>query len=128
MMLRFSFGFMCLLAVLPAGCGGSDSKGDDGCPSIARPYLSVSVVDDTGTRICDAQVTVEVSGQTLSPGAEGTPCKYQTFEGELEAEHRITVTADGHQPYTASVRVSTDECGGPKTQELQLQLTRGPGR
>jgi len=95
------------LALAASACGPGTA-----CTEEARPGLEVVVVDEDGTRICDATVVANdgTDDETLSPSGEAADCIYF---GATEKAGTYTISAskaDFVDASEADVVVGEDEC------------------
>jgi hypothetical protein len=111
-------GLLAVASVL--GCGSGDAEG---CPGIARAFVTVIVTDAVSqARICDATVSVRVGDLDYELQAAGNPCSYLGMRGELNAEHAISVVKTGYQAFSRTVTVPESGCGLADTQTVEAKL------
>lgn len=102
---------------LALGACGPDC---DDRPPIGTNALSIEIADaDSGERVCDASVTVEVDGRST------TLAKLCPYSGGAGAgRYKISVARDGYETTSLEVVVSADECSVPVTRDVTIRLER----
>lgn len=105
-----------LLALLLSGCPDLEVT----CTTDARASVQVTVIDDAGNNLVDADVTWT--------GDDGVPTSCENNGGgeyvcgyEVSGEVTIDATRAGHEPASELVVVETDECH-VITEQLTLSL------
>ena len=124
------FGAAVLIGVSGAvGCSNKE------CPPIAFAYFDVIVSDaTTNASVCNVQVRVQVDeiDYLISEDA-GSGCAMQNdgrchcvaWNGKLNAEHTVMVTASGYKPFVATLFVKGGSCGPSKSQSVEARLEPG---
>jgi hypothetical protein len=123
------FGAALLIGV--AGMAGGCSS-DKECPPIAFAFFDVIVSDaTTNVPVCDAQVRIQVDEIDYQIGRDaGSGCGIESdgrchcvaWNGKLNAEHTVTVTASGYTPFAAKVFVKGGSCGPSESQSVEARL------
>jgi hypothetical protein len=119
-------------AVLIGVSGALGCSSDKECPPIAFAYFDVIVSDaTTNAPVCSAQVRIQVDEIDYRIGQDaGSGCSIQNdgrchcvaWNGKLNAEHTVTVTAAGYKPFVATVFVEGGPCGPSKTPSVEARL------
>ena len=100
---------------LALGACGPDC---DDRPPIGTHALSIEIADaDSGERICDASVTLEIDGKS-TPLAKLCPYGGGTGGGR----YKISVARDGYEATSLEVSVAADECAVPVTRDVTIRL------
>jgi len=125
------FGAAVLIGVAGAAVGCTSDKE---CPPIAFAFFDVIVSDaTTGAPVCNAEVRIQVEEIDYVMGQDaGSSCAIQTggrchcvaWNGKLNAEHTVTVTASGYKPFVAKVFVKGGSCGPSESQSVDAQLEK----
>jgi hypothetical protein len=126
-----SFGAAVLIGVAGAVGGCSDEH----CPPIAFAFFDVIVSDAmTGAPVCNAEVRIQVEEIDYVIGQDaGSGCAIQgdgrchcvAWNGKLNAEHTVTVTASGYTQFVAKVFVKGGSCGPSESQSVEARLEKG---
>lgn len=102
---------------LALGACGPDC---DERPPILTHALSIEIADaDSGERVCDASVTLEVDGRSTTLSKL---CPYGG--GTAAGRYKISVARDGYEATSLEVSVAADECGVPVTKDVTIRLKR----
>jgi hypothetical protein len=108
-------GFILGCCVALGACGPDCER-----PPIFIPALSIEVTDaDSGDRICDAIVTLEIEGDSTTLPKS---CPYGG--GTRVGLYKISVTHDAYEAASLEVSVAADECSEPAMKKVSIQLER----
>jgi hypothetical protein len=102
----------CAVAAGLAGLGGCGST-EASCSAILSPAVLVTVVDASGSAVCD--VTVHIQGSEDDVQKDLTRDSCYAAGGEQAGDYTVTVSRGDSELATQSVHVGSGKCGA--TQE-----------